>query len=207
MIKRSGRAVARRTQVERSEDMQKRLAKAAFEVIRDKGHSAFRTALVAAYAGVSQGAQVHHFATKDGLVLAALEHAFAQAEARSMERAARVRTPAEALAALVDDFKLFFLGDEFWVGLDITLAASKTKALSHSVIAVVTEHRAPVYERWAQVLSDVGWTRREAEEIVTMTAALLAGLSMRGLWTDISPLLKPTMQRWIAMARKQWPRA
>lgn len=185
--------------------MRARLAKAAFEVIRDKGHSSFRTALVSAYAGVSQGAQVHHFADKDGLVLAALDYAFTQAESRSVARAERVKTRADALNGVVDDFQNFFMGDEFWVGLDITLAASKTKALSRRVIAIVSQRRSPVYQRWVETLTRVGWTTRDAEQIVTMTAALIAGLSMRGLWSDIEPMLKPTMSRWVAMVREQWP--
>jgi len=187
--------------------MRSRLAKAAFEVIRDKGHSAFRTALVAAYAGVSQGAQVHHYADKDGLVLAALDHAFTQAETRSLARAERVKTRAEALNALVEDFQLFFLGEEFWVGLDITLAASKSKALSRRVIGIVSQRRSPVYQRWVQTLTRVGWSQRDADQIVTMTAALIAGLSMRGLWSDIDAVLKPTMTRWISMVRDEWPNA
>lgn len=186
--------------------MRARLAKAAFEVIRDKGHSAFRTAMVATYAGVSEGAQQHHFATKEDLVLAALEYGFSQAQLRSERIAAGVASADDAVNGMIEDFKVFFLGDEFWAGLDITIAASKSDGFARDVKTAVSRYRGPVYALWIDTLHEAGWARKDAEEIVTMTAALIAGLSMRGLWTDIVPQLKPILARWFKVAKREWPR-
>ena len=69
----------RRTQAERSAQMQRRILEAASEVIRKRGYARFRTAEVARVAGVSRGAQLHHFPTKKTLVVATLRHVFEQA--------------------------------------------------------------------------------------------------------------------------------
>ena len=66
--------LSRVPQAERSARMQRRLAQAAYEVIRDGGYVHFRTAAVARAAGVSQGAQLHHFPTKNSLAEAAIDY-------------------------------------------------------------------------------------------------------------------------------------
>lgn len=66
----------RRTQAERSEETRTRILKAASNLIRKRGYARFRTAEVSAEAGLSRGAQLHHFPTKDALVVATLEFVF-----------------------------------------------------------------------------------------------------------------------------------
>src|SRR6516225_546046 len=66
----------RRTQAERTQETRARILDAAVEVLRKNGYAHFRTADVARAAGVSRGAQLHHFATKEKLVYATMEHVF-----------------------------------------------------------------------------------------------------------------------------------
>src|SRR5262249_8381750 len=66
----------RRTQAERTLETRTRILDAAADVLRKKGYAHFRTAEVARAAGVSRGAQLHHFATKEKLVYATMEHVF-----------------------------------------------------------------------------------------------------------------------------------
>src|SRR3546814_14540152 len=63
-------------QGERSRKMRARILSAAINLLREKGYSAFRVADVAESAGVSRGAQLHHFPTTDQLVAACLEQVF-----------------------------------------------------------------------------------------------------------------------------------
>src|SRR4249919_1715852 len=80
---------ARMTQDQRSALTKDKLARAAFEVIRDVGYAGFRTAAVAKAAGVSQGGQLHHFPTKDDLALAAVEYCNALAARKTEENLVR----------------------------------------------------------------------------------------------------------------------
>ena len=66
----------RRTQAQRTRETRTRILDAAVEVLRKKGYAHFRTADVAKAAGVSRGAQLHHFKTKEKLVYATMEHVF-----------------------------------------------------------------------------------------------------------------------------------
>src|SRR5262245_62515444 len=65
---------SRRSQAERSAGTQARLLDATIQCLVELGWSGTSTTEVVARAGVSRGAQVHHFPTKEDLVLAAVEH-------------------------------------------------------------------------------------------------------------------------------------
>jgi AcrR family transcriptional regulator len=64
----------RRTQEERSATTRRLLLDATVECLVEYGYAGTTTTRVAELAGVSRGAQVHHFATKNDLVLAAVRH-------------------------------------------------------------------------------------------------------------------------------------
>ncbi|MBL8950503.1 MAG: TetR family transcriptional regulator, partial [Myxococcaceae bacterium] len=64
----------RRTNVERRTSMRARLMEATVECLHELGFAATTTTEVANRAGVSRGAQLHHFPTKQALVTAAIEH-------------------------------------------------------------------------------------------------------------------------------------
>lgn len=186
--------------------MRERLARAAFEVIAERGHSAYRTAAVAERAGVSQGAMIHHFATKDGLTLAAVEYAFARASAKTEQVIAKGFASAEdVLDLMFSDFRAYFFNDDFWVSLDITINGSKTPALSEGVREIVPRYRLAVYRRWVGILTDAGWAEPDAHEIVRMTAALVTGLGIRTLFDDVASYLEPTLKRWRSMLLATWP--
>ena len=61
-------------QAQRSADTRRRLCQAALDVLCEVGYESLTTPLIAARAGVSRGAQTHHFATKADLLVAAFEH-------------------------------------------------------------------------------------------------------------------------------------
>ncbi|GAA1999678.1 TetR/AcrR family transcriptional regulator [Catenulispora subtropica] len=65
---------ARRTQEERSAATRRLLLDATVECLVEHGYAGTTTTRVSELAGVSRGAQVHHFATKDELVVAAVRH-------------------------------------------------------------------------------------------------------------------------------------
>jgi AcrR family transcriptional regulator len=176
---------ARRTQAERSGEMRDRLAKAAYDVIAERGHSAFRTAAVLALAGVSQGAMLHHFPTKESLTLAAIEYALTLGNEASRARIeAAGRDVRAIIQAMTEDFRDFFMGNRFWVSLDITMDAAKDSSVAPAIRGIVAQSRRPVYQQWEGALTGAGWDASRAAEAVTMIAALISGYAIRSLWTD-----------------------
>lgn len=64
----------RRTQGERSDAMRKRLIDATLKCLASEGYSGTTVSSIVRKAGVSRGAQLHHFSTKNALILAAADH-------------------------------------------------------------------------------------------------------------------------------------
>jgi AcrR family transcriptional regulator len=187
----------RRSQADRSAEMRARIAKAAYEVIAERGHSAFRTAAVLAHAGVSQGAMLHHFPTKEAITLAAIEHGLNIENDISLARMdSAARTPHAILTAMAEDFRDFFLGNRFWVALDITMHAAKDASLSPAIREIAARARRPIYEKWAVTLEEAGWDSERSTQAVTMTAALISGYAARTLWTDDGDALDKAITTW-----------
>src|SRR2546430_2579469 len=66
----------RRTQQERSSATREHLLDATIALLYERGYAHTTTSEIADRAGVSRGAQLHHFATKAELVTTAVEHLF-----------------------------------------------------------------------------------------------------------------------------------
>lgn len=187
--------------------MRERVAHATFEVIAARGFSGLRTAAVAEQAGVSQGALLHHFETKNGLTLATVEYAFARASAKTEEIIAQgLAKGIDPIDLMLSDFRLYFFNDDFWVSLDITINASKDPELKDGIREIVPRYRLAVYGRWVDILSENGWSRADAQEIVRMSAALTTGLSIRTLFDDVDAYFDPTVVKWRDMVSAAWPR-
>lgn len=189
----------RRTQAERSEETRRRIAKAAYEVIAERGHSAFRTAAVIAQAGVSQGAVLHHYPTKESLTLAAIDYALNLDREASLKRANSGDGDRRAtLMAMAEDFRTFFHGNQFWVALDITMDAAKDATVAPEIRAIVAEARKPIYDLWAQALAKCGWDTTRSRHAVTSTAALISGFAIRTLWTDDAAIQDMILADWLS---------
>jgi AcrR family transcriptional regulator len=174
----------RRTQAERSEETQTRILKAAANLIRKRGYARFRTAEVAKEAGVSRGAQLHHFPTKDSLVVATLEYVFKQAQAQSRRRASDVNRPADLVAAVIDDAREFFFSEHFMVAIDIVLSTSTDQSVRRQILDISRKARRPVERAWAEALASSGMPSQLASDIVALTLSLVRGMALRTLWDN-----------------------
>jgi AcrR family transcriptional regulator len=173
----------RRSQAERSEEMRTRLLDAAFEVMKRRGYVGFRTAEVARVAGVSRGAQLHHFPTKESLVVAAVEHVFARALAEARLRADRAAIQAaDPIDAIAEDSADFFFGDYFFVALDVMMAAAKDDRIREKISAISRRNRLPVEAAWQDVLVEAGLPADLAEDALWLTVSIVRGLAIRTLW-------------------------
>jgi AcrR family transcriptional regulator len=124
---------ARVPQEERSRTMRRRLLEACVECLVEHGWSGTSTTLVSQRAGVSRGAQLHHFPTKNDLVVAAVEHL---SERRGEELRAAVdglpsgRRRTRAVLEMLADH---FTGPVFQAALELWVAARTDAQLLSSV--------------------------------------------------------------------------
>lgn len=120
------------TQAERSAETQGRLLDATVACVIDRGYAGASTTEICRRAGVSRGAQVHHYPTKARLVAAAIEHLFARRHAEFRASLAEARSLEESLEALWE----LYAGETLFVWLELVVAARTDERLREQLRAV-----------------------------------------------------------------------
>jgi len=123
-----------RVQEERSAETRRRLLDATVECLHQYGYAGTTTTEIARRAGVSRGAQLHHFHHKQDLVASALEHVFAMRLEQFPQVAAALPVELEArIDALIDLLWADFKGPAFYAWLELVVASRTDAALREAV--------------------------------------------------------------------------
>ncbi|MBF6438751.1 TetR/AcrR family transcriptional regulator [Nocardia cyriacigeorgica] len=186
---------ARRTQEQRSSEMRVRLLDATIDCLVEYGYAGTTTPRVAERAGVTRGAQVHHFGSKNDLVVAAISHLAqrrAETAMRDMGRVESVDDPVDAALDFLWELHqgpLFIATVELWVAgrTDPVLAAAmeKVEPFVNNAVLLAVARFVPDEVR-----------RKDARDFVYTAMDALRGIL-------ISNFIDPDPER----ARRRWGRA
>ena len=199
----SGDCVAkpvRRTQAERSGETRRRILDAAVALLGARGYAGLRTGEVALAAGVSKGAQTHHFPSKETLVVAVVEHVFLCASEQARQRARRKMTADQAIKALIADAQEFFFSELFLIALDLAIQGRLSDAGDHSLTKLSAATRLPVEAHWRAALVDSGVPAKVADDLLWLTLSIVRGLAIRRLWQHDAPRFNRLFRLWREMA-------
>jgi AcrR family transcriptional regulator len=168
-------ATGRRTQAERIEETRSALIRATIESLSEVGYAATTTREVAERAGVSRGAQTHHFPTKALLVAAAIEHLFDTEGARFREAFAQLPADERDLDAAVAMLWQIAQGPTYGAVLEVMVAART----DHQLALVVQEVSAQFEQTLVDLLLDV-FPSVESDEHLARTLLDLAFTIVQG---------------------------
>ena len=173
------------TQQERSRATQQRLLDATVECLFEYGWARTTTTLIADRAGVSRGAQLHHYPTKTTLVLAAITHL---AEMRGNELRAeagvlRAASPQERVDRVVDLLTAAFTGPLFVAALELWVAARTDPELRAALVPLEATIGREMH-RIAVTLLGADESKPGVRQAVQATLDLLRGLGVANLLTD-----------------------
>lgn len=121
--------IERRTNADRTAATRQKLLDATVEALVDLGWAGTSTTEVARRAGVSRGAQVHHFPTKDELVLAAVEHLLLRRVEEFTTAFAGLEAGGRTHGAALDLLWRHCFGSNFEAWLELAIAARVDTAL------------------------------------------------------------------------------
>ncbi|WP_316043820.1 TetR/AcrR family transcriptional regulator [Nocardioides dongxiaopingii] len=169
-------------QEERSRAMRARLLEATVECLVERGFAGTSTTLVSERAGVSRGAQLHHFPTKNDLVVAAVEHLTVVRGAELAAAASRLPTGVRRTRAVLQVLGDHFASPVFFAALELWVAARTDEAL---LAAVAPLEQRVGREAHRLVVEALGADESQpgVRELVQATLDLVRGL---GLATTIS---------------------
>ncbi|MDE2361185.1 MAG: TetR family transcriptional regulator [Hyphomicrobiales bacterium] len=190
----------RRTQAERSETTRKKLIEAALVLLRERGYGGLRTNEVSDLAGVSRGAQLHHFPTKHELILATFGYLNDRMLAESRRRAAAAHRSADPIGDAIADAKEFFFSDYFFVSLAITMGDARDEDLMRHTVPMAREARFAAEKLWIEALVARGIPRKLASDLLALTLSIVRGLAVRRFIDNDPKKFDDLLRRWRSMA-------
>ena len=176
-----------RTQQERREDTRARLLAATIECLVEHGYAGTTTQRVQDRAGLSRGALLHHFATKEALLVAAVSHvADAQIEAVRAEAAGGAASEVELLHHVMS-------GPLFLAGLELWQAARTEPALRAALLPAERRVGAAVRQLLDELVPGSHGSRIEVDGLL----ALYRGLALTSVLRPDDQLDRRILDLWV----------
>jgi AcrR family transcriptional regulator len=188
-------ASTRVPQQERSRATRARLLEATIDCLVEHGWSGTTTTVVAARAGVSRGAQLHHYPTRTALVTAAVEHLTERRAVELRAEAAALPAGTDRLDRVVDLLAAAFTGPLFVAALELWVAA-RTDAELRAALLPLEARIGREMHRLSVELLGVDERRPGVREAVQATLDLLRGLWVANLLSDDSARRATLLHAW-----------
>ena len=173
----------RRTQEQRSAATRARLLDATIECLVELGYAGMTTTEVVRRAGVSRGAQVHHFPTKAELVEQAIVHLARRRREELRTELERLRRNGDNVSIAVEMLWKSFAGPLFTAAVELIVAARTDPALRSAVVAVERDAADGIREFCAEVFGPHAMRRAAFRDGIDLTIALTVGMAFRAMMT------------------------
>jgi AcrR family transcriptional regulator len=168
----------RRTQEQRRAETRGRLMTATAEALADVGWSGLSTTDVARRAGVSRGAQQHHYPTKMALVAAALEHLLDRLRAEYEQAFAALPAERRDVAGAIDLFWDTLRQPPAVALMELALAGRTDEDL-RGLSADLNERVIEIVEEVFHELFPESLPEDQVDTLIRAMFALLVGLSLQ----------------------------
>jgi AcrR family transcriptional regulator len=167
----------RRTQEERSAATRTALLDAAVDCLYDRGYAGTTTTEIADRAGVSRGAQLHHFPTKLSLVTNAVEHVIMRRRSELKRVFDALPQDADRIAAAIDHLWVIVSGPTFFAWLELLVASRTDPELRASLTAIAARFDRESQEMFAHYFAPTPEMRPFFGVAGTLVLATMEGLS------------------------------
>lgn len=195
-------SVTRREQ--RTVDSRARILQAAVECLVEGGFSGATTLAIQARAGVSRGRLLHHFRSREALLVAAAEHLAGERVRQTTDRIdtdlTQAATPGLRIAQVVEFMWLTFHEPHFWAAVELWVAARTNAGIAEALppaerkLAGVI--RASVDRMWGPEMA--GHPRYPQLRELLLTS--MRGVALTYSFDRRDPGLDPHLSQWINTA-------
>lgn len=161
----------RRSQVDRTASTQRALLQATIDCLVEFGYAGTTTRLVAERAGVSRGAQTHHYATKRDLVVAAIEQLFDDQARRFAEAFEQVPPSERTFGRAIDALWAIVTGPVYAATLEVIVAGrtdDELRVVIHGVAARLESTVVELLMWFAPEIDDADVARRVVDLALTL---------------------------------------
>ncbi|MGB0100021.1 MAG: TetR/AcrR family transcriptional regulator [Nocardioides sp.] len=182
-------------QEERTRAMRARLLEATVDCLVERGFAGTSTTLVSERAGVSRGAQLHHFPTKNALVVAAVEHLTEKRGAELAAAAASLPEGPHRTRAVLQMLADHFTSPVFTAALELWVAARTDPALL-AAVGPLEQRVGRETHRMTVELLGAEESLEGTRELVQATLDLVRGLGLANTITNDARRRGRILDRW-----------
>ena len=186
-------------QEERSRQTQARIMQGTLECILQKGIRALTTVDVARQAGVSRGALMHHYPSKEALMRAALEDLLNREVESVRELAERIKAGTLEFDTLLDSLHEHFKGDLFMVTLEFLTAARTDEAIKEVLLPLAAHFNASLEGIWERLVTSAQHSPHEDRVALNATLCMMRGMGAQSIWRDDPELYRDMLMFWKQM--------
>ncbi|MFH5926031.1 TetR/AcrR family transcriptional regulator [Roseomonas xinghualingensis] len=187
-------------QAQRSADMRRRLCQAAIDVLCDVGYERLSTPLIAARAGVSRGAQTHHFPAKADLMVGAFRHLLQSWEEARVATFGTTDPPRVTLETYLRfAWREIFGKPSYVAALELMMAARADERLGGQLREALDEWAVRRGAVWREVLRFSGLRDDDAFQHINMS--LLRGMAVHRGFNHAESENEAVLDEWIALVR------
>lgn len=188
---------------ERKEATHEQILVAATKLLGEHGYAALRVAAVAKEAGVSLGGYLHHFPSKELLVVAVLERLSALVMKLAERDAAQDTEDEDILVLIANSARRFYASREFLIYLDIFLSVRRHTLVGDMAITLPASQRSATEALWLPHVTARGIDAKDAILIIRALWGLARGLAISS-GEDFKATQSATMTLVIETLRKSY---
>ncbi len=195
-----------RTQAERSERTRELLLDATIECLVELGYAHTTVQEICQRAGLSRGAQQHHFTTKADLMTSALEHLFARLSSQILAATAQLPPGQERLDQGIDLLWQAYSGTLSTAAVELWVAARTDAELRRSLLPVDRALGHATLQFYRQI---VGTEVDEAqlETLLLLTVNLVRGLALDAMIGGDATRRTALLAEWKSMVLERYRRS
>jgi AcrR family transcriptional regulator len=196
-----GQRPPRRTQESRSKAAREKLLRATIELLQERGYHGLTTKEVAARAGFSNGALMHHFSTKADLVIAAGAHIYERHIAEGRKIAASAAARSDPLKAFIADCENVYLGASFIPTIEMMVAARSDPLMNAPFDVFMRDYRKTMNEIWMKAFMRAGYSEEQASFTIMSTLYVIRGMAINSIWQKNMPYYRSFLREWAKIER------
>ncbi|MGJ0119402.1 TetR/AcrR family transcriptional regulator [Williamsia sp. MIQD14] len=189
-----------RPEQERSRQAKRRILDAAVRVLVDEGYAHATTLRIQKEAGVSRGGLLHHFPSRDELLVAAVHHLAAERVADLGARGDWPRDPHDRIAEAVATMWATYAQPYFWASVELWVAARSHEALRAALLPEERSMGAMVRASTDTFFGDVLTAHPDYPMVREVLNTSMRGVALTYAIDRREPADDPHLHSWTALA-------
>lgn len=194
---------ARRSQEDRSRTTKDKLLQATIDVLLRDGYSGLTMKEVAKASGVSNGALMHHYASKAELVVEATAMVYEEAIVRGQRTAQTAGSTDKLIEGFISDCMSIYFDWPFLAALECIVVARTDPDLMSRILPVMERYRVTCDDIWMDVFKKAGVPAKRARVLLNLSLNLVRGMGLNRMWRHDDLHYKAYLKDWVAIANEQ----